>query len=139
MPDQVGRVWGERDIPTLRLDEYMALCFQSEQYQLGIEEYEKYHGNSEPSLKKTLKPRELGYALCLHKARDRFDPDALHVAGRKMLRSRLEEKWLGAGQNIEAAMWLKIVHWHHDPSLSPLQTILKAYDDMPHVERPSWL
>jgi hypothetical protein len=76
--------------------------------------------------------------LCLHKAQGKFDSDVLHAVGRKMLRSRLEEKWLGTGQNIEAAMWLKIVHWHHDPSLSPLQTILRAYDDMPHVPRPAW-
>jgi len=76
MPNQVGRVWSEKDIPTWRLDEYMALCFQSEQHQLGIEEYEKFHGNVEPSLKKVLKPRELGYVLCLHKTLGRFDPCA---------------------------------------------------------------
>ena len=37
------------------------------------------------------------------------------------------------------ATWLKIVHWHYDPTLSPLQTILKAYDDMPDVARPAFV
>lgn len=45
----------------------------------------------------------------------------------------------GCLPDIEAAVWLKIVHWHHNPSLSPLETILKSYDDMPHVPRPAWV
>jgi hypothetical protein len=33
------------------------------------------------------------------------------------------------------ATWLKVVYWHVDPRLTPEQTILKAYDDMPTVPR----
>lgn len=121
------------------LDDYMALSFQAEQYEAGIAKYESYCVATAPSLKKLLKPRELGYALCLHKTRGQFDESALLAAGRKMLQAKLEENWLGHGQYIRAATWLKIVYWHHDPTLTPLQAILKAYEDMPNVPRPAFV
>lgn len=91
------------------------------------------------SLKKVLKPREFGYALCLHRARGQFDEEELFEAGRRMLQANLEETWIGAGQNMRAATWLKIVYWHRDESLTPLQVILKAYDNMPNVIRPDFV
>ena len=86
-----------------------------------------------------LKPREFGYALCLHRARSQFEEEELFEAGRRMLQANLEETWIGAGQNMRAATWLKIVYWHHDESLTPLQVILKAYDNMPNVIRPDFV
>ncbi len=130
-------VWSKSHIATYRLDDYMAFCFQAEQYETGIAEFEKYHGAKTISLKRALKPREFAYALCLQKTGHQFDADLLLAAGKKMLSANLEEDWLGRGQFIDAATWLKIVHWHHDPALTPLQTVLKAYDDMPQVPRPS--
>lgn len=120
------------------LDDYMALSFQAAQYEAGIATFEMYVGAKAVSLKRALKPRELGYALCLHHARQKFDASDLFEAGRKMLQTKLEDDWLGRGQYLRAATWLKIVYWHHDPSLTPLQTILKAYDDMPNVARPAF-
>ncbi|WP_280808582.1 hypothetical protein [Variovorax boronicumulans] len=122
------------------LDDFMAFSFQAEEYEAGIQEYEKHLAPSIPSLKKTLKPRELAYALCLERAgRTHFDKDDLLGAGRKMLQSNLQENWLGGGQYIRAATWLKIVYLHNDESLTPLQTILRAYDSMPKVVRPDFL
>lgn len=121
------------------LDDFMALAFQAEQYQAGIAKYESYCAATPPSLKKLLKPRELGYALCLHHARGQYAPADLLAAGRKMLQAKLEDEWLGRGGSMRAAMWLKVVYWHADPELTPLQTILKAYDNMPQVARPGFV
>lgn len=121
------------------LDDFMAFAFQAGQYEAGIAKYESYCAATAPSLKKLLKPRELGYALCLHHARGQYTPSDLHAAGRKMLQARLEDDWLGHGQSMRAASWLKVVYWHADPSLTPLETVLKAYDNMPQVARPTFV
>jgi hypothetical protein len=131
--------YSRHSIRTNRLDDYMAFCFQAQQYERGIAEFERHSGGRPLALNRTLAPRHIGYALCLHHVRGQFTPDELFKAGRRMLQAHLEEDWLGSGQAIEAATWLKIVYWHRDPSLTPLQTILKAYDDMPKVQRPEFV
>jgi hypothetical protein len=57
----------------------------------------------------------------------------LFAAGIRMLRANLESRWFGGGQFIRGATWLKSVHCGTDSSLTPLETLLKAYDDMPDV------
>ncbi|MGA4215304.1 hypothetical protein ACI2UO_26255 [Ralstonia nicotianae] len=122
------------------LDDFMAFAFQAGQFEQGIVEYEKHLVPKVPSLKKALKPRDFAYALCLHRAgRHIFDEPDLLSSGRKMLQAHLQETWLGRGQYLRAATWLKIVYWHHAPSMTPLQTVLKAYDDMPKVPRPDFV
>jgi hypothetical protein len=127
------------------LDDLMLLSCQAEAYEQGIAEFEKYRSAKPPSMKKTLKPAELGYAICLHKARGQFAAEDLGSAGRRMLQSKLEEDWLARGQSIRAATWLKAVYWDRDllagrqPRLSPLQTVLMAYQDMPKVAMPEFI
>lgn len=135
---QTGNVCATNKIPTMWLDDHMAFCYQAEQYGLGIAEYEKYHGSKIFSLKKIRTPKELGYALCLHKARGQFERAELLTAGRKILHAKLQDTWLGYGQYTRAATWLKIVYEFHEPALTPLQTVLRAYDDMPDVPRPEF-
>jgi hypothetical protein len=43
------------------------------------------------------------------------------------------------GQRQQAATWLKIVYWHRDESLTPLQTVLRAYENMPKMPRPDFV
>lgn len=138
------RPWPTNEIVKCGLDDYMAFAYQggehNEGFEAGVDMYERWTGKSEVSLSKMLKPRDFGYALCLHRtARQQFDEDDLFKAGRKMLQANLQEIWLGGGQFIRAATWLKIVYWHHDEALTPLQTILKAYDNMPKVARPDFI
>lgn len=122
------------------LDDFMAFSFQAGQYETAVEEYERHLKPKVPSLKATLKPRAFAYALCLKKlGRARLDENDLLEAGRRMLQANLEEEWLGSGQYRRAATWLKIVYWHHDPTLTPLETVLKAYDDMPNVPLPYFM
>ncbi len=131
-----GQVYGRGQMSTAYLDDYLALCYQAGRYGEGIAEYEKYHGVKALSLKKTLPPRKVAYAMCLHEARGQFDAEELYQAGRNMLQAYLGETWIDYGQFLRAAKWLKIVYWHHDPTLTPQQTILKAYEHMPDVPRP---
>ncbi|HEV7609216.1 MAG TPA: hypothetical protein VGO61_17880 [Steroidobacteraceae bacterium] len=131
--------YAPEDIATDWLDDYMAFCFQADQWEPGIAAYEKRHGVRSVHLGKKLAPRDLGYALCLHKARGSFDAAELFEAGRRMLQAKLEDDWLGRGQTIRGATWLKVVYGHHDPALSPLQTILRAYENMPKVPAPEFL
>lgn len=138
------RPWSAHEVVKSGLDDYMAFAYQGGEhddgFEAGIEMYQRWMGKTEVSLSKALKPRDFGYALCLHRtATQQFDEDDLLKAGRKMLQANLQETWLGGGQYIRAATWLKIVHWHYDQTLTPLQTILKAYDDMPKVPRPDFL
>lgn len=140
-----SRPWSTNEVVKGGLDDFMAFSFQAgeydDAYKAGIEMYERWTGKSGPvSLSKVLKPREYGYALCrYYTGQQDFDENALFLAGRKMLQENLQENWLGAGQMIRAATWLKIVYWHRDRNLMPLQTILKAYDNMPKVPRPVFI
>lgn len=136
---QQDGVYGRTAIKTDYLDDYLVLCYQAEQYEEGIAEYEKYHGAEALSLKKTLPPRKIAYALCLHEARRQFDPDELFQAGRAMLKSYVQDAWLDHGHYMSAAKWLKIIYWHRDRSLTPPQTILKAYEYTPDVPRPAFV
>ncbi|WP_118178567.1 hypothetical protein [Paraburkholderia phosphatilytica] len=142
------RPWPMNEIIEEGLDDYMAFAFQAaddcspdglERYERGIQMYEHWLGKEPPIISKTLKPREFAYALCLHYTRSHFSRDELFQAGRRMLGANLETKWFGAGQFTRGATWLKIVYRDFNDTLTPLQTILKAYDDMPHVKRPEFV
>jgi hypothetical protein len=132
-------VWQKGNVATDRLNEYMAFAYQAERFGEAISEYEKYHGAKKPSLSGVLSPRKLGYAHCLQALHACFDPQDLLKAGQRLLDDKLEDDWLGRGEQVRAVTWLKIIYWHHNPSLTPLQTILKAYDHMPNVPRPWWV
>lgn len=81
--------------------------------------------------------RALGQLLCLQAAGlASFRSEALYQAGRKVLRGHLEADWIGSGQMLQAASWLRIVHSLTEPTLTPLATLLLAYDDMPKVAAP---
>ncbi|MBB3966756.1 hypothetical protein [Rhizobium metallidurans] len=138
-----GRPWPRHEIIQHGLDDYLAFTYQSGEhadgFEAGIDMYEHWLGDKPLSLKKVLKPREYGYALCLHYARGTFDDAELFEAGRRMLQANLEATWLGGGQYTRAATWLKIVYEQQPAQLSPLDVVLKAYDNMPNVPRPDFL
>jgi hypothetical protein len=145
-----GGKWSMQEVRE-SLPDYMAYCILAggepmldvDAYEAGIEMYEYWMREHPISLKKLLKPREFGYALCRHFARNEFDGEELMAAGHRMLQANLAEEWFGMGQNMRAATWLMVVNWYSAPYLSegkpqptPLETILMAYDDMPGVTRP---
>ncbi|MFM0009004.1 hypothetical protein PQR46_00670 [Paraburkholderia sediminicola] len=137
------RPWTTNEIVKTGLDDYLAFAYKggehNDGFEAGVEMYERWVGHQSISLKKVLKPKEFGYALCLYRARQQFDSESLFLAGRKMLRANLGSTWLGPGQYLRAATWLKIVYELADTELSPLGVILRAYDDMPNVPRPNFV
>lgn len=87
------------------------------------------------SLAGAIAPRKFVYVLCLQNVgRVSMLGDKLFGAGRHMLRANLQEKWLSGCQELSAATWLKIVYGLREPDLDPVQTILRAYDDMSGVD-----
>lgn len=129
-------VYDLSDIATVRLDDYMSFCIGAGQYAEGISEFEKFYDGGNVVIKNVVQPREFAYAHCLHKLKGKFAQAELLAAGRKMLRSNLQETWLGRGECTRAAIWLKIVYWDAGIENSPVRTILKAYEDMPKVKCP---
>lgn len=121
------------------LNDYMALCFQSQDYEEGIAVFQSYHGEKKISLRSSLYPRDYAYVLCLNKARGDFDGEDFLAIGRRMLKTNLNKNWLTVGQAIRAVTWLKIVYWHHVPGITPVETVLRGYDDMPDVVKPDFL
>lgn len=116
-----------RDLALEYIDQIMPSCYFAGAYQDGVTEFEKYCGTKTLSLAKTWRPRELAYALCLHRLRGEFELEELFEAGQKMLRAYLDE-WLCNGAYLDAAIWLKLVYSLKTPELPPMRTLLSAYE-----------
>jgi hypothetical protein len=121
------------------MDDAMACAFQAGRFADGVGLYEDIYGIKTLRVNAVRTPRQLAYAYCLEAVETRFSSADLLSAGRRLLEKQLAENWLHNGQMIRAATWLKIVYWHADQSLTPEQTMLKGYDDMPTVPRPDFL
>lgn len=132
-----GTAFEDAEIPTERLDDYMAFCFQSRAYDMGLSEFKKFHAVPTLSTARALKPRHIGYFLCVEQLGVQVASDSLFDAATKMLSAHLQTDWLGRGQMLRAATWLKIVHWHRKSTLNPLAAVLHAYDNMPKIPRPT--
>ena len=129
--------YARRDLSTLALDEFMVLSLLSRQPERGIAMHDRMRpGKPLPTLQATTQPRNWAYWACLRMLGREVDAQALLTAGRRMLRLNLDDPWLGRGQVRRAAMWLMAVYWLRDSSLTPAQTLLKAYDDLPGVTPP---
>lgn len=131
-----GTVWQKKQMATAYLDDYLAFCFLAGEYEEGKQEFQKYHGDKQVSLKKGT-PKEFAYALCLRALSEGFEDEDLLKAGRRVLSNNLTRNWFGRGQIGQSVLWLNIVHWEVARSASPLEAVLKAYDDMPTLVKPS--
>lgn len=121
-------VFSKEHFSTCRLDDYLALCVEAQQYALGIEEFEKYHEPASLQVGRIKQPRELGYIICMHALGRGYDAEAVFQAGQRVLRAHLDSAWLSKGQFIRAATWLKIVYSIRDEKLTALEMLQKAHD-----------
>lgn len=130
-------IYRKSDLTTIRIDEYMMYCYFAGEYNMAIKKYEENKKNliSESDI---LMPRDLAYAMCLHKVSGRFDEGEIFSAGRKVLKKNLQSNWMGSGQLGYGAMWLNLLYGTFQPELTPREIVLKAYDNIPKVERPSF-
>jgi hypothetical protein len=121
------------------IDDLMACGLQGGRWEQAMAAYDQLVGAKSLTIKAVRNPRQLAYLHCQQALESRWSPADLLVAGRRVLQKNLAEEWLHNGQTTRAAIWLKIVHWTEHSGLTPAQTLLKAYDDMPTIARPGFL
>ena len=136
--------WEKREVVTGgAIDDYLSYSYLAGKNaaSAGVQQFEKWVGKpNKISLSGTLSPKRFGYALCLHlSGQQEFPIEKLFNAGRGLLRANLQEEWLGAGQTIRAATWLKIVYSLTDTKKTAKEILLAAYDNMPDVKRPGFV
>lgn len=128
-----------KDILGGSLVSYMAACAQCGEYERGIRLYERVGGRTDIGPNKIQHPVHYGYWLCKELLQDQ-QLSARHCeVGRRVLRTYLQGQWLNYGQATTAAHWLKIVYWHTGQEADPEAILLRSYDDMPKVDRPSFV
>jgi len=82
---------------------------------------------------------QFGRWACEHLARG-GDRDATFIArGADMLRASLLPNFFWGGNRTEPTLWLKAIYWDSGVARTPEQTIARAYDSMPGVERPDFV
>lgn len=128
--------YAKDNVGTFGLDDQMGLCLLAGEHERGVATYQQLQPGKEPTAARATAPRDWGYLACRNQLHPALGEAEVLQAGRRMLRRWLDDPWLGRGQASRAAMWLKAVYWLPDQSLSAEQTLLKAYDDLPLVERP---
>ena len=121
------------------IDDYLADCLQCAEYARGVRMYELVGGSLSIKIEKIKTAREFGYWLCKESAKEPPAGESVIAVAEPFLKENLESNWLGHGRAFKSAAWLKIVYWHSGAIESPLECILKAYDLMPHVERPAFV
>lgn len=130
----------DKEILKEPLADYLAHCIQCGEYARGVSLYERVGGRKIVSSKKLKTALGFGYWVCKQKSENIEIPhDEYLEAGERVLINNLQENWLGYGQYLRAANWLKVVYWHTGVTKTPLETILKAYDVMPDVVKPDFL
>lgn len=138
-----NKPWTINEILKNGLDDFMAFACQSDAkngLEYGVNTYEEMVGVVRKYPMRNYKPRDYGYFFSLSVlGKGVCVDDELKGIGCRVLRDNLQEKWLGGGQFIRAATWLKIVYeFDEGGGLSPMETILRSYENMPNVKRPDF-
>lgn len=145
------RPWSRKEV-VASLDDYLMFAVmsggQSQVWQNAIGMYDSWLGPKVETVRKTQGLRDYSYLLLQNNLGQRKESDVdLLRCGRNVLRRGLYERWLGSGQILKAASVLKLVYVNrylsldgsHDPQLSPLETIYRAFDAMPEIPSPMFL
>jgi hypothetical protein len=119
--------------------DYLACCAQSGDFARGMALYERVGGETDIDLKRIRSERSMGYWLLKARVDGTVSDDVIVATGTRFLKTQLESDWLKNGHSVRAATWLKIIFWHTGVTQTPLETILRAYDCMPKVEKPAFV
>ncbi len=134
-----GVPFENREILRGSLADYLANCIQCEEFEKGAALYERIGGKTDLLDSRVQTDIHFGYWVCREGTRGSSRTDEYRKIGTRVLRANLQGNWLNHGQYARAAQWLKIVFWHPDKNLHPLEVILKAYELMPDVPRPAFV
>ncbi len=126
--------YSKRDAPTYGLDDFMLFALLADQPQRGLDKYRALKGERLPAVAKVASPRDWGALRCRHEVFRDQSEDQLMDAAHRMLRTHLDDPWLGRGQAARAAMWLMAIHWRPHRDRSPRDVLLRAFEDLPAVD-----
>lgn len=118
----------------------LPLNLAARRYDVGLKLCQEAGLTTKPSSAPAIVRAELMYGqwACRHLV-DGGKPDAAYVAkGEEMLRKTTIERFIPNGSQITMAMWLKAIYHDSGVTRTPEETILKAYDTMPGVEKPAF-
>jgi hypothetical protein len=119
------------------LDDYAACCLQSGEYARALTCFDRLGVDYELATPASItNVTRLGGWLCLSSNSGHSPGSDLPRIFRRCLDKHMATTWLGHGQYLRAACWLKIVYWHTGLTTDAASTIAKAYEHMPGVQRP---
>ena len=125
-PQIHGLPFEPADILSGSLEDYLASCVQCGEFARGAALYEKVGGKVGLADSKIQHAIHLGYWLCQHGRDGSIPAESCIAIGARVLRASLPTRWLGAGQNVRAATWLKIVAEFARWKLSPHGVMQRA-------------
>ncbi|MEI7867578.1 MAG: hypothetical protein WCI11_06780 [Candidatus Methylumidiphilus sp.] len=127
-----------KEVKMPSLNDYLRNCFQAGEFATGVDVYESLEGKKPYLSSEEMTEIEFGYWACCQRLDKNWSANKHAEVGSILLQKHLEYDWLEEGQVIQAASWLKMVYWDSGLIRTPLATLLKAYDLMPHVTRPDF-
>jgi hypothetical protein len=125
-PEIRGLRFENEDILHGSLEDYLASCLQCGEFARGAALYEKVGGKTGIADSKIQHALHLGYWLCKRGAAGSIPPAECGTIGTRVLRANLPTRWLGAGQSLRAAYWLRIVAEFAQWNLSPRGVMQRA-------------
>jgi hypothetical protein len=134
-----GRPWGRNEVVTYGVEDYVLLSCLAGEHAQAVKVFEEWIGKTDvKGLLRTSNPRSFCHLVSLAKSGVADIDDAkLFEVGRKVLKAKLCEPWLGGGQMNRAAAWMKLVHSFGPYRGEPAERmVLRAYEDMPDVQVP---
>ncbi|MCX7111124.1 MAG: hypothetical protein NTX45_13555 [Proteobacteria bacterium] len=135
--DKLGGIC-DKEVRLSTLADYLKNCFQAGEFATALACYESLVGKRIHSFKEAMTDSEFAYWACGQRLNGTWSADEHAKFGARLLQKHLEYDWLGNGHALRAASWLKMVYWDSGLIRTPLATLLKAYDLMPHVTRPDF-
>lgn len=118
------------DILKGSLADYLASCVQCGEFARGVELYERVGGKTDLADARIQHPVHFGYWLCKRGQAGIVPAVACAGIGARVLRANLPTNWLGVGQFVRAAMWIKIVAAFGGWSMSPRDAMRRAHDEL---------
>jgi hypothetical protein len=134
-----GLPFERKDILHGSLNDCLASCVQAGEFSKGKSLYESVGGKSDLADSRIQTDVHFGYWLCSKADLGEIQRDACDKIGRRVLQSNLQSNWLGMGQMLRAATWLKVVSENARWELPPPMVFSRAYDLMPKVARPAFV
>jgi hypothetical protein len=120
----------------LYISRYLRDCIQAQSWDKGVAAHERFGGQPATNAADVGGDAAFGDWACRNRLpRPEAAAEYLDTA-KRVFGKGLMEDWLARGHIATAACWLKTIYWESGAARTPEETLLRAYDLMPCVERP---